>query len=90
MSDDIQDVVKKAKQFLFARQQAYQTVFAGDRVAEDVLKDLRALCRADESCFHPDARVHAVNEGRREVIIRIGHHVNLSPEELWQLYQGDG
>ena len=37
---------------------------------------------------HPDARVHAVAEGRREVWLRIAQHLNLSEENLWRAYGG--
>jgi hypothetical protein len=53
---------------------------------QEVLADLAKFCRAHETCFHPDARAHAVAEGRREVFLRIQRHLNLSDEQLWQLY----
>jgi hypothetical protein len=51
-----------------------------------VLADLGVFCRENVSCFHPDPRVHAVAEGRREVILRIKHHRELSTDELWKIY----
>lgn len=50
--------------------------------------DLARFCRADQSTFHADARVHAVLEGRREVWLRIQEHLRLSDEELFTLYNG--
>lgn len=69
------------------RRYAYQQTFKGP-LAEAVLKDLARFCRAHESTFHADPRLHAVAEGRREVFLRIEHHLKLTPEELWQLYSG--
>jgi hypothetical protein len=63
------------------RQDAYKRVFAGP-VADKVLADLAAFCRAEESCFHADARIHAVLEGRREVWLRIQKYINLDASEL--------
>lgn len=51
-----------------------------------VLEDLAKFCRANESTFHLDDRAHAVAEGRREVWLRIQHHLQLSDAQLWELY----
>jgi len=83
-----EEYLAKLKQFLGNRRHAYQQTFKGP-LAEPVLKDLARFCRAHNSTFHEDARAHAVAEGRREVWLRIQHHLNLSPEQLWQLYQGE-
>lgn len=82
---DLKVLLEKTKGFLFSRQRAYRLVFAGP-VAEDVLRDLAVFCRAHETAFHPDPRVHAVLEGRREVWLRIQKHLNLSQDDLWKLY----
>ena len=55
---------------------------------EAVMEDLARFCRAHESTFHADPRMHAVAEGRREVWLRIQNHLQLSPDELWKLYSG--
>lgn len=47
-----------------------------------VLADLAKFCRADRSCFHENARIHGVLEGRREVWLRIQKYLNLTPEEI--------
>ena len=49
---------------------------------EVVTADLRRFCRAGVSTFHPDPRVHAVLEGRREVFLRIEQFSTLSTEEI--------
>lgn len=36
-----------------------------------VLADLGRFCRADASTFHADPRIHALLEGRREVLLRL-------------------
>ena len=70
--------------FLTLRHQAYVRTFNGP-VAERVLADLARFCRASETAFHPDARVHAVLEGRREVWLRIQKYLRLTPEDIDRL-----
>jgi len=78
-------VIESALQFLRARAHAYRVTFSGPR-AELVLADLARFCRATESTFHPDPRVHAVAEGRREVWLRIQHHLKMTDDDLWKRY----
>ena len=66
---------------------AYQQTFNGP-LADIVLKDLARFCRAHDSTFDPDARLHALAEGRREVWLRIASHLRLTPDQLWALYDG--
>lgn len=75
----------KARDFLHGRAQDYRTVFASP-VGQRVLADLAKFCRANESTFHADARLHAVAEGRREVWLRIQRNLELTDEQLWGLY----
>lgn len=83
-------LVEKAKQYLFARQTAYRAVFPMDAPqVEKVLKDLAAFCRANQTTFNPDPRANAVLEGRREVWLRIQHHLKLTQEQIWNLYGRD-
>lgn len=77
----------KLRIVLFERQHAYRTTFKGPQ-AEVVLKDLARFCRAHETCFDPDPRVHAGLEGRREVFLRIAQHLQLDQPRLWELYSG--
>lgn len=72
---------------LKTRQRAYRTIF-GSPIGQDILKDLAKFCRANESCFHKDPRVHAALEGRREVFLRIVQHLNLNTEQLLDIYNG--
>jgi len=80
-------VIDKLRRALWRRQDAYANTFRAPS-AHLVLKDLARFCRANETTFHPDARLHAVAEGRREVWLRIQEHVKLSPDTLWSLYSG--
>lgn len=80
------DIFDDAKALLQQRQRAYQLTFNPEgREQKQVLEDLAQFCRANETAFHPDPRMHAVLEGRREVWLRIQKYLNLSPEQLWDL-----
>lgn len=69
------------------RKQAYQFTFS--RIgSQDVLIDLARFCRANRSCFDPDPHKAALLEGRREVWLRIQEHLNLTAEELTEIYTG--
>lgn len=77
--------------FIGRRRNAYCAVFLtqDERVApraQEVLEDLARFCRANESCFHKDPRAHAALEGRREVWLRIQQNLQLSDEQLAQIY----
>lgn len=75
-------------QYLQRRRTAYVRTFLNNTFGQEVLTDLSKFCRATQSTFHPDARAHAVAEGRREVWLRIAQHLNLSDDQLWQIYGG--
>jgi hypothetical protein len=84
----IQDTIDKIKASFNRRKYAYQMVFdRNNKYLHVVLKDLAKFCRAHESTYHSDARVHAVAEGRREVWLRISDHLNLSVDELYDLHK---
>lgn len=85
MENLFKDALEKLRSFIFARERAYKTAFSGTE-GEKVLVDLARFCRANETAFHEDPRVHAVIEGRREVWLRIQHHLKLDSEALWKLY----
>lgn len=87
MDSPYTQVVQAAKRFLFARRTAYQQTFRGP-TAEVVLKDLAKFCRAHESTYDPANPGSDRLDGRREVWLRIAHHLHLPPEQLWQLYDG--
>lgn len=76
--------------FMHRRKQAYQLTFQVNQPANvEVMEDLMKFCRYRESTFHPDARIAANLDGRREVMLRIMNHLNLSEEQLAQLYAGN-
>lgn len=84
------DAIDRAKQFLGRRRYAYRMVFGLENVfSEEVLADLAHFCRANRSTGSPDSHVAARLDGRREVWLRIAHHINLTDEQLWTLYGGD-
>lgn len=87
MSLDPREWVERVRIALFERQHAYKSLFKGPH-AEIVLKDLARFCRAHEPCFDPDPRIHAAMEGRREVWLRLEHHLRLDQPRLWELYSG--
>ena len=74
-----------AEALLKDRKSAYTLTF-GDESGQAVLQDLAKFCRANESCFHADPRLHALMEGRREVWLRIVQHLNLTEQELFRLF----
>ena len=76
--------------FLFRRKRAYQLTFQQMQPANVlVMQDLARFCRAHESTFHPDPRVAANLDGRREVYLRIVNHLGLTVEQLLAIYTGD-
>lgn len=82
-------LIEDARDVLARRREAYVQTFSGP-VAQKVLADLARFCRASESTFHADPRVHAVAEGRREVWLRITKYLNLSTQELMEFYKLTG
>jgi|688.fasta_scaffold636488_2 hypothetical protein len=79
------NLIERARQYLARRRTAYVKTFQGP-FGEEVLADLAKFCRANQSTFHSDPRVHAVAEGRREVWLRISQHLNLTDDQLWRMY----
>lgn len=65
-------------------QRAYHMVF-GSPDGKVVLGDLVAYCFGRRSTFDPDARIHARNDGRREVLMRIQEFTTLTLEEIYAL-----
>lgn len=78
-------------EFLFQRKRSYQLTFQEAQPANlEVLRDLAKFCRANESCVVPGDRDKTMLlEGRREVWLRIQQHLNLTPEQLFDLYGGN-
>lgn len=77
----------RLRQYLTTRQFAYKRVFDNPN-GEKVLADLANFCRAADSTFHENDRVAANLDGRREVFLRIQKHLQLSPDELFEIMTG--
>lgn len=84
------EYVDRVVAFLARRKHAYQLTFPRSPAQMQVLADLAKFCRADTTTFHADPRIHAVLEGRREVFLRIANHLNLTPEQLYAIYNAAG
>lgn len=80
--------IQNVKNFFTRKAVAYTRVFDKQSpFTQDVLMDLAKFCRAYESTFNPDPRVHAMLEGRREVWLRIQENLNLSVDEIYLLHK---
>ena len=78
---------QRAQQHLASRAKAFRQTFLATGVDGAIaLEDLAKFCRAHETTFHADPRVSAILEGRREVWLRIQHHLKLTDEQLWKMY----
>ena len=80
-------MIDKIKDFISGRAYAYRKTFDcphGDKV----LRDLATFCRAHNTTAHKDDKVTYLQEGRREVWLRIQQHLNLDDEQLWELFGG--
>lgn len=66
---------------------SYARVFdPKNQFVADVFKDLAKFCRAHDSTFHPDPRMAANMDGRREVWLRIQNFIRLDIEEIYKLH----
>lgn len=70
------------------RKASYQVVFNAPGAGARVLLDLADFCHAFKTTEAPgDDGLAKIREGRRQVFLRIQHHLNLSPEQLSVLYR---
>lgn len=77
-----------AKHFIEERKRDYALCF-GTPAGQRVLVDLTKFCRGAESFVVPGDRDRTyVLAGRLETWLRIEQHLNLTPDELFQLYAG--
>ena len=95
-------LVNKFRDLIFKRRQAYRALFLKDDAlnpaARLVLADLRGFCRATVSTTmispvtrQVDPIASAQAEGRREVWLRISHHLHIDDADLYKLVdQQDG
>lgn len=90
-TNKVNETFLNLRNFVFGRQRAYLETFdTKSQMNQKVLSDLAKFCRANESTYHPDPRIHAVLEGRREVWLRIQNHLKLDSESLWKLLERKG
>ena len=85
MDETREEVESKEKVFLSGRQRDYMLTFDSE-TGKKVLADLKKFCRDRESTFSVDPRAHALLEGRREVLLRIQHHLEMPLDELVETY----
>lgn len=81
------ELIQNLRLWLSRRRHAYAQTFKGP-LALVVLKDLAAFCRAHESTLDDSQKLQDGYEGRREVWLRIQHHLRLTEDQLWALYDG--
>ena len=84
--------IDDAKNWITGRKSAYKITFSYTNLSSRmVLADLADFCRAFESPAVPgDHDRTMLLIGRNEVWHRIQQHLNLSPEQLLDLYTGKG
>lgn len=78
---------EEALDYLRVKKQSFQVALRSP-AGQNVLIDLAEFCRASETTFHKDARLHALLEGRREVFLRIVNFLNLTAEQIYLLSTG--
>lgn len=77
------EALLKAEQQVLELQRAYHAIFQPESpVGKLILQDLAIFCRANQSTFNADPRIHALLEGRREVYQHIHDQLTLSSHEL--------
>ena len=88
---DHREIVKRTLEFIRNRKICYQLTFEKKQPANvTVMIDLASFCRANESCVVPGDRDRTLMlEGRREVWLRIQQHLQLTPEQLFDLYSNN-
>lgn len=82
---DPRELFGKAIDYLRGRKRAYVDTFSNP-VGQVVLADLISYCRVLDNNFDANSRVHAYYEGRRDVALRILHHLNLPSQTLYKMY----
>lgn len=84
----LRSTVEYFKNKILKRKVAYSRVFDVDNVfTKEVLKDLAKFCRAHDTTFSADPRLHAVLEGRREVWLRIQEYLQLDLDDIYELHR---
>ena len=80
------EALERITAFLRARKMAYMRVFVdGNSTPEDramVRTDIANFCRKNRSTYNKDPRLSDHLGGRREVVLRIDDHIELTVDEL--------
>lgn len=71
---------------LFGRTQKSYVMSIGSPAGKDALADLARFCYACEPVWHSDPNVRIALEGRREVWLHIQKNLQLSEQQVWELY----
>lgn len=79
------EIYQRTLDFLRWRKRAYQLSFP-DPKNNECLKDLAKFCHADEVCGGGNLYLLGVADGRREVWLRIQKHLNLQPDQLYEIF----
>ncbi len=82
----LKENVEKLKSFISTRRHDYRLTF-DNSVGKKVLVDLAKFCHMNKTPFHTDPRVEALILGRQEVFRRIADHLNLTTDQLYDLFQ---
>jgi hypothetical protein len=85
--DQLRNVRDRTLVFLKDRSTAYRLAF-GSPAGQLVLDDLAQFCHANKSVWNENRRLTDVAIGHHEVFLRILQHLNLSPDQLLTLYNG--
>lgn len=94
-------IPRRIADIIFRRRNSYRAVFRpGGEIgvaANIVLADLKKFCRGDRSTMivsmvtqRVDTHASANLEGRREVWLRIMHHLNISDADLFAIADPEG
>lgn len=84
----LRDVRDRALDYLGFRKQSYLAVFnPASEATRYVLEDLARFCRAHRTTVGKTPEQTLVLEGRREVWLRIQNHLNLTDEQLYELFK---
>lgn len=76
------------KEQLDQLRRAYQGIFDGPN-GELVLKDLSQFCGMGKDCFSKDALEMAHNTGMRKAFLRIQNMLNITDQQIWDLFNGE-
>lgn len=80
MSKEVEDLDKKRR--------AYKTLFESPQ-GKEVLKDLAQFCGMHRDCFNENAIIMAHNTGLRKAFLRIQNMLNVTDQQIWEMFEYD-